>query len=117
MNSSTCILLIEDDPAVAQSLSAGLEREGYSVTWKTLGAEGVAYASQHQPQLVILDMRLPHLFERFHRGRNASAYPGSGLGLAIVRALVTSHGGRIYAESEAGRGTRMTVNLPTCSRE
>ncbi|HET9914116.1 MAG TPA: HAMP domain-containing sensor histidine kinase, partial [Anaerolineales bacterium] len=31
---------------------------------------------------------LPHLFERFHRGRNASEYPGNGLGLAIVKAIV-----------------------------
>ncbi len=32
------ILLIEDDPAVAQSLRTGLEREGHSVTWKADGA-------------------------------------------------------------------------------
>lgn len=35
---------------------------------------------------------LPHLFSRFHRGRNAAAYPGSGLGLAIVKTIVDQHG-------------------------
>jgi len=36
----------------------------------------------------------------------------SGLGLAIARALVEAHGGRIWVESEVGRGTRMRVEMP-----
>jgi DNA-binding response OmpR family regulator len=59
MNQPTHILLIEDDPAVAHSLRDGLQREGYAVTWKALGAEGVSYARDHAPHLVILDVRLP----------------------------------------------------------
>jgi signal transduction histidine kinase len=55
---------------------------------------------------------LPHLFERFHRGRNASRYPGSGLGLAIVKALVDEQGGTVRAESEMGVGTSIIVTLP-----
>jgi DNA-binding response OmpR family regulator len=53
------ILLIEDDPSVARGLQAGLEREGYMVTWKPEGAEGVSFARDHKPQLIILDVRLP----------------------------------------------------------
>jgi two-component system sensor histidine kinase MprB len=34
---------------------------------------------------------IPHLFSRFHRGRNASPYPGSGLGLAIVKTIADQH--------------------------
>jgi DNA-binding response OmpR family regulator len=59
MNSPVHILLIEDDPAVAQSLTAGLERENYTVTWKEMGAQGVDYARAHHPHLIILDVRLP----------------------------------------------------------
>jgi signal transduction histidine kinase len=55
---------------------------------------------------------LVHLFERFHRGRNAASYPGSGLGLAIVKAIVSAHGGNITAESQLGQGTRMILRLP-----
>ena len=55
----THILLIEDDPAVARGLTDGLEREGYSVTWKDDGATGIQYAIQQSPQLIILDVRLP----------------------------------------------------------
>ncbi len=40
---------------------------------------------------------LPHLFERFYRGHNASDRPGSGLGLSIVRAIAHSHGGGVNA--------------------
>ncbi len=54
---------------------------------------------------------LPHLFERFHRGRNAAAYPGSGLGLAIVKAVVERHGGQIQAEGTE-QGARFTMRIP-----
>jgi DNA-binding response OmpR family regulator len=53
------LLLIEDDPGVAQSLQAGLSREGYRVTWKNSGAEGVSFCQTQHPQLIILDVRLP----------------------------------------------------------
>jgi DNA-binding response OmpR family regulator len=53
------ILIIEDDPAVASSLQAGLERDAYQVTWKQTGAEGLNFARQQNPHLIILDVRLP----------------------------------------------------------
>jgi len=53
------LLLIEDDPAVARSLRDGLEREGYAVTWKTAGADGIQFAQAQNPQLIVLDVRLP----------------------------------------------------------
>ena len=53
------ILLIEDDHAVARSLRDGLERDGYAVVWKDSGAQGVAHARDHNPHLIILDVRLP----------------------------------------------------------
>jgi DNA-binding response OmpR family regulator len=53
------ILVIEDDTAVARSLVDGLERGGFQATWKSSGEQGLQYASQHRPHLVILDVRLP----------------------------------------------------------
>jgi len=55
---------------------------------------------------------LPHLFERFHRGRNASEYPGNGLGLAIVKAIVAVHGGNVAVESNFSQGTVLVVTIP-----
>jgi len=56
---------------------------------------------------------VPHLFETFYRGKNASPIAGTGLGLAIVRQCVDQHGGRIEVESHLGHGTKVTVTIPT----
>jgi signal transduction histidine kinase len=53
---------------------------------------------------------LPHLFRRFHRGRNAAAYPGSGLGLAITHSIIQAHGGMIEVQS-SGEGTCVRILL------
>ncbi len=55
------ILVIEDDPAVARSLTAGLERDGYTVTTCATGSEGTAHARTYPPDLILLDVRLPDL--------------------------------------------------------
>ena len=55
------ILVIEDDPAVASGLRAGLEREGYAVSWVDTGATGIDHAREQNPHLILLDVRLPDL--------------------------------------------------------
>ena len=64
----------------------------------------------------ILPEDLPHMFERFHRGRNASEYAGNGLGLAIVKAIVERYSGRVDAQSRGvGEGSMFSVRLPVHS--
>ena len=53
------ILVIEDDPAVAEALVEGIGDEGYDVRWEATGAGGVAHARDRSPQLIVLDVRLP----------------------------------------------------------
>ncbi|HEX3049748.1 MAG TPA: response regulator transcription factor [Aggregatilineaceae bacterium] len=53
------VLMIEDDPGIAGSLQTALIREGYSVHWKADGTSGVNYARDHNPHVIILDVRLP----------------------------------------------------------
>lgn len=57
---------------------------------------------------------LPHIFEGFYRGEKSRSRisGGAGLGLAIARGIAQAHGGDLKVESEAGRGSRFTFNLP-----
>lgn len=59
---------------------------------------------------------LPHLFERFYRGRSAERTSGSGIGLAVASELVTAHGGTIDAGNRPEGGAVFTVRLPTNPR-
>ena len=57
---------------------------------------------------------MPHLFERFHRIKDAAArsHEGSGIGLALVDELTRLHGGSAVVESEVATGSIFTVRLP-----
>ncbi len=84
---------------------------GGSVTLGAAGEDRQALVWVEDSGIGIPPEDVAALFSRFHRGRNAAAYPGSGLGLAIVEATMELHGGKASVKSSPA-GSRFELRLP-----
>jgi two-component system sensor histidine kinase GlrK len=62
----------------------------------------------------IPEENLTTIFEKFHQApfKYSSQTKGTGLGLAIVKHIITSHGGKVWAESQPGQGSAFIFLLP-----
>lgn len=56
--------------------------------------------------------KIDKLFDRFERAKNKKAVDGLGLGLFITKQIVEAHSGKIWVESEEGKGSTFFIHLP-----
>lgn len=99
-------------PADAANLAANaiqaMERGGLLTVWSCLTHdENIAIAFK-DTGCGISKENLEKIFEPFF----STKAKGTGLGLSVVASLVEGHGGKIEIESEIGKGSTFTVNLP-----
>jgi two-component system phosphate regulon sensor histidine kinase PhoR len=88
---------------------------GGEVTLSAQAEENYIYFTVQDTGAGIPAEDLDRIFERFYKTDRARSGGGTGLGLSISRHLVEAHGGRIWAESEEGRGSKFYFTLPLSS--
>jgi signal transduction histidine kinase len=123
-------LTVEVDPSVPHSIQGDADRLADQVLGNLLsnalkftpqgGTIGVrAWSDSHQLRIEVRDTgegipkeQLPYIFDKYFQvGQHARA-KGAGLGLAIALEVVEAHGGTIDVDSQPGRGTNFTINIP-----
>jgi signal transduction histidine kinase len=81
------------------------------------GKEKVSFEIKDSGKGIERDL-LPKIFEMFQQGEGGPRARGLGLGLAISKAIIESHGGKIYASSKgSGTGATFTIELKTAQEE
>jgi signal transduction histidine kinase len=80
-----------------------------NLTESAQGGDGSVQISVEDDGPGISSEDLPHIFERFYKSSDSH---GMGLGLSIAKYVVEAHGGKIFAESDSGQGTRISFTLP-----
>jgi PAS domain S-box-containing protein len=90
-----------------------------TVTVAVTGSEQMVTISVSDQGEGIAPENVNRLFRKFQQVDSSSSRRkgGTGLGLAITKALVEQHGGRIFVDSELGKGTRFSFTLPVASSE
>jgi signal transduction histidine kinase len=88
--------------------------EGGRIGIKARQADGAVEISVSDTGIGIAPEDQPRIFEEFRQvgSDNAKKIEGTGLGLTLAKKFVELHGGRIWVESEVGKGSKFTFTLP-----
>ncbi|OFX15849.1 MAG: hypothetical protein A2Z18_09855 [Armatimonadetes bacterium RBG_16_58_9] len=87
---------------------------GGTITVRGKKQDGAVRIAVEDQGVGISEDHLLKVFDRFHRvdNRDTRKAGGTGIGLYLVKALVEAHGGKIWVESEEGKGSRFIFELP-----
>jgi len=88
--------------------------QGGMIKVSAKGVDGSVQISITDTGIGIKPEDIKRIFERFQQidSKTAREYPGTGLGLALTRKFVEMHGGKIWVESEFGKGSTFTFTIP-----
>ena len=87
--------------------------EGGAIDVRAGRRDGEVHVSVRDTGVGIAPAEQDAVFEEFRQvGESTAKHEGTGLGLALCRKFVELHGGRIWVESEIGRGSTFTFTLP-----
>jgi PAS domain S-box-containing protein len=108
------------DPALIQQALYNLVEnavkytEQGKVTLRIFGQAECVHFEVQDTGIGIAPVDVPRLFEKFYRGaqREARKQTGTGLGLAIVKSIVERHGGKVWVESQLGKGSTFHLTIP-----
>jgi signal transduction histidine kinase len=95
---------------------------GNAIKYTPNGGRVIVSATADQEQIIVTIEdngigipadELPHIFEKFYRVKSPETDDiiGSGLGLSLVKSIVEKHNGRVWVESQVGKGSAFTVVL------
>lgn len=110
--------------SAVQNLLTNAVKYGGADGW--IGVRAEASADRREVRVTVEDhgggiavADLPHIFDPFYRGSDATArrIQGSGLGLALVRRIAEAHGGRVSVETRDGAGSAFTLHLPATAAQ
>jgi two-component system sensor histidine kinase KdpD len=88
------------------------------LTIRARAEEGAVVVSVEDCGPGISEQEQRQIFERFYRGReHRQRIPGTGMGLSIAQEIVRAHQGRIWVESQPGKGAKFSFSLPCAAKE
>jgi signal transduction histidine kinase len=121
LTGSRSSFLIEADRALIQQAMYNLVEN--AIKYTPVGGH-VKLRLEARPATILMEVQdsgigiapldLPHLFEKFYRSGRREAYQqrGTGLGLAIVKSIAERHGGRVWVDSQLGKGSIFFLEVP-----
>lgn len=118
---SPALPLVSADHGRVTQILTNLLDNAYNYTPENGSITITAHANSHSVYITVEDSGIgiakentQKIFDRFFRAEDdlVQRVPGTGLGLSIVNSLVEMHGGQLKVESEPGKGSKFTFNLP-----